>query len=530
MVEKISKILLLFLLFSNFTKAQTVDSNYVDGQLYVKVKQSSSVNLLPDSNSLNVLDNILNNVLYGVDSIIRPFYGLNDTLDRVYKIYFSNLNTVAQLITQLETLTFIQYAESVPLYYAHHVPNDIHQDQYHLDIIDAKLAWDVSLGSENVVVAIIDNGVLLSHEDLSANIWNNPNETNNGLDDDLNGYVDDINGWDVADNDNDPSPPSNISSNSAFSHGTACAGIASATTNNGKGIASIGYKVKIMPVKCTKDDSDGNTLANADDGVFYAIKNNADVISMSYGSSSDAVTSRSIIQSASDNNIVLVSSAGNDSANKANYPASYDAVIAVGATNQNDEKAYYSNYGPNVDLMAPGSFMYTTIASSNSAYGLYSGTSMACPLVAGLVALYKSQFPSASMAAIKAALIEGCENIDAENPNLNGQLGAGRINAYATLGGDPPVFTKNIANHLQWTLSPNPANDRLLFEIKNAPHAKLQLNIYSLSGKEVFTQTFNPSKSATTEISTGQWVEGIYLFVLKNDSFFISKKVFVEHQ
>lgn len=527
---------LLFIVFCvgsvTVSTGQTVDSNYVDGQIYVKVKQSSNVVLFPDSNNNATLTNTVYNV-YDIDSMTRPFYGMNDTLDRIYRVYFANPSNVNQLITAFENIQFIQYAEQVPLYYRNHTPNDPEfGQQYHLPRIDAEQAWDSSKGSSSVVIAVVDNAVLLDHEDLADNLWTNPGETpNNGIDDDLNGYTDDIHGWDVADDDNNPSPPPNTTDTSAFVHGTATAGIAAAVTNNGKGVASIGYNLSIMALKCSPSSSDGRIITNADDGVFYAARNGADIISMSYGSSGDAITSETVINTAEDNGALLVGAAGNNNKNQVFYPAKYDAVFAVGATDANDKKAGYSNYGSDIDVMAPGSNIYSPSAGTDSSYKAFWGTSMSCPLVAGLAGLYHAENPNADASAIKTAIKDGCEEIDSLNPSYSGQLGAGRINALATLGGEPDVPTsagpEMTTNNL--SVSPNPASDRLSINLEeHSADLAIELHLFSLKG-ELVLQKELPLNKASAEVSLPDRIDdGLYLISVQGEDFVTNRKVVVE--
>jgi subtilisin family serine protease len=244
----------------------------------------------------------------------------------------------------------------------------------------------------------------LTHEDLAPNIWVNPNEiANNGIDDDNNGYIDDINGYDVADNDNNPNPPTNASS-SVFSHGTHCAGIASARSDNGIGIASPGFVSKIMAVKTKFNSSTGATLERAYQGLEYAIAANPTIISMSWGGYSYSQTYQELIDVAISKGIILVAAAGNADVDFPMYPAGYNGVISVGATDQNDMKASFSNYGTSIDIMAPGVSIWSSFATTNSSYGYYSGTSMACPIVAGICALLKSKKPSGTPSQIEQCL------------------------------------------------------------------------------------------------------------------------------
>ncbi len=454
-LKRLCFLLSIILLFAQTVNGQTVDSNYVDGIVYVKVYNSSLVNLAP----YNFSDPGLNSLytMYGIDTITRPFPGLNQTLDNTYRIYFQIISQIDSLIYDLEQLSYIEYAEKAPLYKTSYVPNDLQASQWALAKINAVQAWDFTTGTGDVKIAIVDNAVSTSHEDLIDNIWVNPGEIpGNGFDDDLNGYIDDINGWDVADNDNNPNPPGSSTNSSPFVHGTHCAGIASSTSNNGTGIASIGFNARIIAVKCSNDSSsdEGASLPNAYDGVYYAIQAGADIISMSWGGASGGfLTGENLMNTANSLGITLIAAAGNNNSDANHYPAAYTTVISVGSTNQTDQKSSFSNYGAFVDVMAPGTSIYSTLSGTNNAYGYLSGTSMACPLVAGLASLILSVEPGFSPSQVKSALENGCDNIDPLNPAYAGQLGAGRINAYKSLQNLVGLHETSFGNI---TVYPNP--------------------------------------------------------------------------
>lgn len=400
--------------------------------MYLKVEDTSSVVLDPYNNNIPDLNQVIVN--YGIDTMKSAFKAPDAVLQRIYRIHFQDTSRIDSLIIDLKALNFIEYAEKIPFHYTGHIPNDLTQDQWGLRKISAESAWDISQGSSGVSVAIVDNAVLTTHEDLVGNIWVNQDEqAGNGIDDDLNGYVDDRNGYDVADDDENPNPPSGTSSSSSFKHGTHCSGIASAVTDNGKGIASLGYNLSIISVKCASDTGNGQALTHAYEGIDYAVSAGADVVSMSFGTTSNSATGSYIINYASTNGVVLLASAGNSDTTQQNYPAAYGEVIAVGATNSSDEKAWFSNYGNWIDVMAPGVNIQSTLTGGTSSYGKLSGTSMSCPLVAALAGLILSKENLFTPSQVKDRIVNGCDNINAQNPGYTGQLGAGRINAYQSL-------------------------------------------------------------------------------------------------
>lgn len=515
---------LLFLFFvfkGNSSNCQTIDSNFVDGIVYVKIVSTSTMELSPYSFSDPVLNGFY--TTYNIDTITKPFPGISAELDKTYRIKFSQIAQIDNLISDLQTLTYIEYAEKAPIYRTDYIPNDLHPAQWSLTKINAIGAWDISTGSTGIKIAIVDNAVSTIHEDLINNIWINPGEVpGNFLDDDLNGFADDVNGWDAADGDKNPNPPGSATTSSPFVHGTHCAGIASAATNNGVGIASIGFKIKIIPVKCSPDlSSDGGaTITNAYDGVYYAIRANADVISMSWGGYSGSFsTGENMMNAANALGIVLVAAAGNSNTSAPHYPSGYNYVISVGATDQTDQKASFSNFGPSVDVMAPGTAIYSTLSGAVNAYGYISGTSMACPLAAGLCGLILSQSPSLSPATVQTYLKNGCENIDVLNPSYAGQLGSGRINAFNSL--QYVSVSENVNDSDDFYVFPNPSNGifTLLF-----PDNKINsVSVYNINGEMVFNEMVNPNDdrlNINLDLS-----KGLYIIKASGDKNHYSKKI-----
>ncbi len=367
---------------------------------------------------------------YGIQSL-QPIFKNLPSLQSVYRLQFTHLQFTDELRQTLEETQLLEYVEKSPAYHTFHTPNDLHPSQWSISKTDAQTAWDYVQGSESVVVAIVDDAVELTHEDLTANIWQNTNEiAGNGVDDDENGYVDDVQGYDVADQDNNPNPPSNADAHH-FSHGTHCAGIVSAATDNNRGIAAIGGNVQLMAVKTKENATSGSSLQAGLEGIEYAIAAEADVISLSWGGAAYSQTMQDLLEIAHQQGITLIAAAGNSDTNAPMYPASYDHVISVGATNQEDEKAFFSNYGSKIDVMAPGFEIWSTVAGNS--YDFKNGTSMACPLVAGLTGLMLSYDANLSPDDIEDCLKSTCENIDAQNSAYIGEIGGGRINAFEAL-------------------------------------------------------------------------------------------------
>lgn len=420
---------------------------------------------------------------WNVEKITRSFQLQHPELHSIFTLTVSNQDTAE--IKLLEEFSFVKYIEAIPDYHSFLTPNDLDSRQYNLDVIQAQNAWDIVSDASNVVVAVIDDAVDISHPDLQPNVWYNSKEIVNGVDDDGNGYIDDVSGYDVADKDNNPRPPASASS-SNFSHGTHCAGIVSAATNNNTGIASIGYNAKIMAVKCKPDGSTGGSIPAAYLGVEYAIAAGADIMSLSWGGSSFSQTYQTLFDIAHNQGMVVVAAAGNSNSSSPMFPASYNHVISVAATDQNDVKANFSNYGSTVDVSAPGVNIWSTVPGS-SGYDFKSGTSMACPLVAGLCALMVANVPNASPDSIESCLKNSADNHYNKNSNYTGMLGSGRVNARAAL---QCQSTKPIANFSHPIMAC--PNQQITFEDKSAGKAPLTYKWTFTGGSPSTSTSKNP--------------------------------------
>ncbi|MFA6131267.1 MAG: S8 family peptidase [Patescibacteria group bacterium] len=323
-------------------------------------------------------------------------------------------------------------------------PNDAYFfDEWYLNQIDAQSAWDVSTGSESIIVAVLDAGVDVDHEDLQANMWVNTGEiASNGIDDDGNGFIDDVNGWDFIDDDASVTPDITIGANpEAAEHGSLVAGLVGAVGNNGVGVAGVNWNIKIMPVRML-DRVGSGTSGDAIRSIEYAVENGARVINLSFSGTTPDPELRQTVRWAHENGVVIVSALGNDNLNVNDspvYPACYDSetedwVIGVVASDALDQKASYSNYGSQcADITAPGSeiFGVSYYDPENGFAEKYmngwSGTSMAAPLVSGSIALLLSKYPSATPDEIKTILQLSVDPMQ-NTGDVQGQLGAGRLN------------------------------------------------------------------------------------------------------
>lgn len=296
--------------------------------------------------------------------------------------------------------------------------------------IDAPEAWEVARGSSSVVVGVIDTGIDYTHPDLAANMWTNTGEIpNNGIDDDGNGYVDDTRGWDFVSNDNDPADD--------HYHGTHCAGTIGAVGGNGAGIVGVCHTVRLMALKFLSG-SGGGTTSDAIEAVYYATANDATLTSNSWGGGGYSQTLKNAIDAAGSAGLLFVAASGNSSTNtdlSPSYPASYDSpnIISVAASDHRDTLASFTNFGATtVDLAAPGVNIYST--SPGNGYRTLSGTSMACPHVAGACALIKSARPEMNWAEIKDSVLSNIDGIAGMNGKVlkNGRLNVARSLIIAT--------------------------------------------------------------------------------------------------
>ncbi len=292
--------------------------------------------------------------------------------------------------------------------------------------INALKAWEITQGSSDIVIAVIDTGVDYKHKNLKENIWFNEKELNGrpGVDDDENGFIDDINGYDFANNDSDPLD--------GHGHGTHCAGVIGASHND-VGIKGVMAKVKIMSLKFLTDSGRGDLMA-AVKSIDYAIKNGATILSNSWGGGPETQALKDAIERANEAGVVFVTSAGNSSQNNDKtpaYPANYkvDNVISVGAMAQNGKSASFSNYGKTtVHVYAPGVEIISTVKGGK--YQKMSGTSMAAPHIAGVVGLIRTMEPNLSPKEIRERLIKtSVKTTTLDQKSLSG----GRVDAFKAL-------------------------------------------------------------------------------------------------
>ena len=397
-----------------------------------------------------------------------------------YILHFKNpITDIDALLGKYRKLNVVQYAEKIPTYSAFSNPNDpSFSSQWHLNEtsdhdIDAPEAWSIEAGDDDVILAIIDSGIDWNHTDLAGsspytggNIWINWTEYNgtSGQDDDGNGFVDDIRGWDFVtdtdqtphtqeDGDNEDNNPMDFSG-----HGTHIAGIAAAITNNSTGVSGVAggwYSgssgCKLMAVRAgyvlynsSTVQFDGEIVANA---IEYAVDNGADVINCSFNTVY-SIDLKDVVDTAIQEGVIIVVAAGNNNHETANYLNGRGDCLSVAATDDDDIKTFSSNYGTWVDVSAPGEDIYSTIVNG---YGTKSGTSMAAPIVTGIIGLLKSASTSLNNSEIENIVKYASDDLDGLNPNYIGRLGGGRANAHlALLATQSPTTSGTISSTEVW--------------------------------------------------------------------------------
>ncbi|WP_290610924.1 S8 family peptidase [Arsukibacterium sp. UBA3155] len=312
-----------------------------------------------------------------------------------------------QAVNYYRQLPGVRFVEPDYILKKQHIPNDPQFNlQWHLGQvqgINAPAFWQQSTGEQQLVVAVVDTGVAYLHPDLQANLWRNPVETINGVDDDGNGYIDDIYGIDTANNTSDPADEDG--------HGSQIGGIIAATTNNTLGVAGVNWQLQVLHCKFLDETGTGfvsDAIACLDYLLDLKQRHNINIVASnnSWGGAGQSQALYEAIARHQQAGILFIASAGNSGSQSLLYPAAYDLanIISVAAHDQAQDKATFSNYGREwVDVTAPGAAIVTT--DLDDGYTSVSGTSMAAPVVSGVVALLKAAEPALGWQALRARLL-----------------------------------------------------------------------------------------------------------------------------
>lgn len=361
-----------------------------------------------------------------------------------------NLKTLADSLLKNNAIEFVEPNYKIK---ASYTPKDSnYKKQWYLKKINSEKAWNTAKGSSAITVAVIDGGIQTGHSEFKGRIVSPYNAVTKGT------------------------------SLSSDSHGTHVAGIIAAANDN-KGTVGIAPNVKIMPI----DIFNGKYADTYDEasGVMYAADKGANIINMSFGSEYYTYIEAYAIQYAASKGAVLVAAAGNDAKSATNYPAGYDSVISVAATDSHDGSSEYSNYGYYIDISAPGDDIYSTLP--NNKYGYMSGTSMATPVVSGTAALVLSKNPLLSATDVKNILIKSTKDLGTNGWDY--LFGYGRIDAEKALKNTPASFG-TLAVNSTYKLK---GNNKLNFSIPIYKGTKVTVRIENLKKKTIKTIISNKS-------------------------------------
>ncbi len=447
-------LLFLFMLPAICWSQQPQKANYQPGVIVFKIKTAENSTYANRQGLIETQATVAAKLKakVGATNILQPFAGLKNAknknqvqkqgssaLDGIFKMELSEGMSVEEAVEMLQLQPEIEYAEPYYLPQLLETPNDTGiGSQTHLPIIKAPQAWDIQRGSREIIIAVLDTGVDTTHADLRENLHKNENDPIDGVDNDEDGYVDNYWGWDFANNDNNPTADKN-------GHGTQVAGTCSATTNNALGIAGTGYNSRYMPIKVFSSIS-GN-FVNGYEAIVYAADMGCQVINLSWGApSAPSKYVQDIIDYVVlEKDVVVVASAGNDAKELDFYPASYENVLSVTATDNTDQKAAWCTWSRFVDIVAPG-VVYTT--RNGNQYTSTTGTSYSAPMVSGAAALVRAQFPELNAAQVMELLRQSADDISqvGNNANFQYRIGHGRLNMEAALQGiaGPSIRMSNL--------------------------------------------------------------------------------------
>ena len=519
-----------FILFFEITTVQA-QNNYLPGIIYIKYEGSTQLAKRGGSSLASVKANVRRYMQpYGLQRISPLLTDgqkrkatqiannmstqlrgktdperFNQVLGSIDQIFFDTNYDALTLASKLSGLPGVEYAEPHYLRVLQFEPNDP-EVQSNLELMKFQKAWDISQGSEEVVIAIVDSGVDYTHDDLDSKLWVNQDEIpaavksdfdlNNdgivesleikdrlvaingnfngdtlvnledalhpdsplmdGIDNDENDFVDDLFGWDFwesgltnADITSDNNPVG-----SGSNHGTHVAGIATAEVNNETAIAGTGFDSRFMAIKAggipdvpSTPVDESSQIGFGFNGIIYAALNGADVINTSWGSGASSQVEQDLINSIADLGVVLVAAAGNESQDGIIFPAGYRNALAVGSVNHRlgveKIKTNFSNFGFEVDVFATGNSIRSTVFDDTT--GILSGTSMASPAVAGLAGLLKAEHPDWSAPQILMQIRNSSEFIDNVNLSRENKMGHGLIDAERSLGDPLPGVRINSA-------------------------------------------------------------------------------------
>ena len=454
---------------------------------------------------------------------VEPFYpgklrkpALKREVSRMYIFTFADGVDPMPLLNTFAADPNIELAEPYYIQELNYVPNDPRAvDQWYLAHTHAYEAWDVIRGdtTRHAVIGIVDSGVDWNHPDLLSNIWVNPGEdiNHNGIydqsdlnqvDDDSNGYIDDIVGWNFYGNNNNPTETYPL-------HGTAVAGCASERTDNDTLGAAIGWGARLM---CLRVTNEGGYVYHGYQGILYAADNGAQIINISWGSPFSQAD-QNFFNAVWAEGALVIASAGALSDTSRMYPAAYNHVMAVAATDDQDHRASFSSFGQWIDICAPGVGILTTWGP-NGMENL-DGTSFSAAMVSGLAGLVFARHPDYTNDQIESVIELSADTI----PNNNGLLGAGRINCASAVNmvlsatNDEPNAPNDFALYANY---PNPFNAQTTISYDLSKGSFVTINIFDLLGRKTGTLISEYQDAGPHSViwDAGNMPSGIYYYRL----------------
>jgi serine protease len=436
------------------------------------------------------------------------------------EIVFDGLD-IESFIQQLNSSGYFELVEpdyTATLFYTPSDPS--RTNQYYLDKIKAYDAWEVTKGSPEVIIGIVDSGGDLNHPDIASQLFINTADPVDNIDNDNDGYVDNNRGWDFMGSDTlninetdfvgDNNP--NNTNGGVGSHGTAVAGCAAAATDNNIGISGIGFNSKLLFTKHSADNQGDKkgTIYRGYSGILYAATHGAKIINCSWGGFFYSQIQQDLINYVSlDLGCLIVAAAGNSSTAAPSYPASYDNVLSVASSNQNDVRSIFSNYGKTVDLIAPGENIFTTFF--DDAYEEVDGTSFSAPITAGAAALVWAKNPTWTSTQVAEQIrVTADESIyQLNSPFLAHRLGKGRLDVHRALTVQSPSIraTKPKLINTAGSVAQPGEEAFLSFDFKNylkptSPSATITLTTVEPSFVNISKATIQPGVLGTNQTVT----------------------------
>ncbi|HAR63881.1 MAG: hypothetical protein DKM50_11355 [Candidatus Margulisiibacteriota bacterium] len=527
----------LVLLFASM--AQAAEKNqpeYAPGQIIVKMKSQVFAKKTASVSSIfDIIDKYKGKIVTKQQvSSARIDRMTAGTQEELCLLEFSADNDLQKIRDEISKADSVVYAE--PNYYVYLDSMSIYKCAEEVPVTLGGQKITASGNTQNeVIVAVLDTGVDYTHNDLKSNVWINKNEIpNNSIDDDVNGYVDDYNGYDFynytrSGGDHNPLDE--------YGHGTHVSGIVLRTADNAIAITGTPSNVRIMPVKFL--DSQGRGMQyDAAAAIYYAVNNGAKLINCSWGYFSTTKTLYEAVKYAYEKGVFVVTSSGNNNWDTEQFPAAFSEVIAVGAVDNNSRRAYFSNYGPYLDIAAPGVDIYS--AFPGNSYARMTGTSQAAPYVCGIISTLLGNNPQVDRDSLLTLIYQNATDIvDPENngSRLSGwdkYTGYGKINGvnayYALLGNDKiydnnnspinnaaPLFFEKVLNY------PNPASSMTEFGFYlGGKPADVTIKIYDMYGKEIKTMfsvcsqldTYYKKNWGLTDENGDEVANGTYIYII----------------